>query len=79
MSLLVVLHILVVGMFTTRILLRDDLSPPARLAWFIVLLGLPIFGSMVYFLFGEVDLRGKARRTRPTATPTSSSAPMKLG
>ncbi|MGJ5618735.1 cardiolipin synthase [Sulfitobacter sp. MF3-043] len=64
MSLLLVLHILVVGMFTTRILLRDDLSPPARLAWFIVLLGLPIFGSVVYFLFGEVDLRGKARRTR---------------
>ncbi|MGA9254679.1 MAG: cardiolipin synthase [Roseobacter sp.] len=46
---------LVIG-FTIRILLRDDLSPPARLAWFIVLNILPYFGIAVYFLFGEVDI-----------------------
>ncbi|PID35918.1 MAG: cardiolipin synthase [Rhodobacterales bacterium] len=50
---------LVVG-FTLRILLRDDLSPPARLAWFIVLNVLPYIGSIIYFLFGEIDLGHKA-------------------
>lgn len=50
------LHILIVVIFTARILLRDDLSPPARLAWFIVLVAVPYVGTVVYFLFGEVDL-----------------------
>ncbi|PIE55859.1 MAG: cardiolipin synthase [Desulfobulbus propionicus] len=52
---------LVVG-FTLRILLRDDLSPPARLAWFIIMNILPYFGSMVYFLFGEIDLGQSANK-----------------
>lgn len=52
---------LVLG-FTIRILLRDDLSPPARLAWFIVLNLLPYFGSATYFLFGEVDIGHRAAR-----------------
>ena len=47
--------LLVIG-FTIRILLRDDLSPPARLAWFIVLNIMPYLGTAVYFLFGEVDI-----------------------
>lgn len=45
-----------------RILLRDDLSPPARLAWFIVLNLLPYFGSVIYFLFGEVDIGNRAHQ-----------------
>ena len=49
-------HALLVIAFTTRILLRDDLSPPARLAWFIVLNIAPYFGTGIYFLFGEVDI-----------------------
>ena len=52
-------HVLIVLIFTIRILLRDDFSPPARMAWFTVLLMLPYFGCIVYFLFGEIDL-GKA-------------------
>lgn len=55
-SALLGLHALVVIGFTLRILLRDDLSPPARLAWFIVLNVLPYVGSAIYFLFGEIDL-----------------------
>lgn len=61
-AVLAFLHFLLVVGFTVRILLRDDLSPPARLAWFIVLNVLPLLGSVVYFLFGEIDLGHKADR-----------------
>lgn len=60
MTLIVVFHLLLVLSFTTRILLRDDLSPPARLAWFITINILPYVGSAVYFLFGEIDLGHRA-------------------
>ena len=56
------LHVLLVLLFTTRILLRDDLSPPGRLAWFVVLNMLPYFGSAIYFLFGEIDIGKRAQR-----------------
>ncbi len=46
--------------FTVRILLRDDLSPPGRLAWFVVLNLFPYFGSITYFLFGEIDIGNRA-------------------
>ncbi|MCF2906506.1 cardiolipin synthase [Octadecabacter sp. CECT 8868] len=59
---LLTLHLLIVVGFTVRILLRDDLSPPARLAWFIVLMVLPFVGSVIYFLFGEIDLGNKANK-----------------
>ncbi|ART79007.1 cardiolipin synthase [Oceanisphaera avium] len=60
MSLVVLLHFLLVLTFTGRILLRDDLSPPGRLAWFIVLNVLPYFGIAAYFLFGEIDIGKRA-------------------
>ncbi|MGO1461073.1 MAG: cardiolipin synthase [Marinobacter sp.] len=60
MTIILVLHTLLVITFTIRILLRDDLSPPGRLAWFIVLNLLPYFGSAIYFLFGEIDLGNRA-------------------
>lgn len=53
---LLTLHVLLVIGFTLRILLRDDLSPQARLAWFIVLAVLPYAGSILYFLFGEIHV-----------------------
>ncbi|WP_299848318.1 cardiolipin synthase [uncultured Roseovarius sp.] len=62
MTLILILHALLVIGFTTRILLRDDLSPPARLAWFIVLNVLPYFGSAIYFVFGEIDLGNRANK-----------------
>ena len=63
MSFVVILHFLLVLTFTTRILLRDDLSPPGRLAWFIVLNVLPYFGTAAYFLFGEIDIgKGAIKR-----------------
>lgn len=60
MTVILALHALLVLTFTTRILLRDDLSPPGRLAWFIVLNLFPYFGSAAYFLFGEIDIGNRA-------------------
>lgn len=62
MSVILTLHALLVLSFTLRILLRDDLSPPARLAWFIVLNVLPYIGSLIYFLFGEIDIGNRAHK-----------------
>ena len=53
--------------FTVRILARDDLSPPARLVWFIVINIAPYLGVIAYFLFGEVDIGHRAAK-RYTAT-----------
>lgn len=60
MTLTLSIHILLVLAFTIRILLRSNLSPTARLAWFVVLAVLPYVGIVLYFLFGEVDLGQKA-------------------
>lgn len=62
MTIVLTLHALLVLLFTARILLRDDLLPPGRLAWFIVLNLLPYFGSAVYFLFGEIDIGNRANK-----------------
>ena len=61
-TLLLSLHLLIVIGFTLRILLRDDLAPQARLAWFIVLAVLPYIGTVIYFLFGEIDLGNDANK-----------------
>ncbi|TNF17493.1 MAG: cardiolipin synthase [Rhodobacteraceae bacterium] len=83
---LLVLHAIAVVAFTIRILLRDDLSPPARLAWFITLILLPFIGSLAYFLFGEVDLGHRARRRHEeifdlirTRAPEHLGRPVGLG
>lgn len=62
MTVIVALHALLVLSFTIRILLRDDLTPPGRLAWFVVLILLPYFGSVLYFLFGEIDIGNRAHQ-----------------
>jgi len=51
-----IVHVLLVGLVMTRVLWRDDLTPPARLAWFIVVLSLPYLGVVLYVLFGEASL-----------------------
>ena len=53
---LAIVHALVVIAFSTRILLRDDLSSAARLAWFLVMLFAPYVGVVLYLLFGEISL-----------------------
>lgn len=53
---LAIAHALVVIVFSIRILLRDDLSSAARLAWFMVMLFFPYVGIALYLLFGEISL-----------------------
>lgn len=62
LGLFVFLHLVLVTGFMIRILLREDVSPPARLAWFIILNVLPYAGSAIYFLFGEIDIGHRARK-----------------
>ncbi|MFD0859085.1 cardiolipin synthase [Roseovarius aquimarinus] len=61
MNYALLLHIAVVAGMTVRLMLRDDLSPPARLAWIIVLVLLPVIGTIIYMLFGEIELGRHAR------------------
>jgi cardiolipin synthase len=60
---LAIVHALAVIGFSIRILLRDNLSSEARLAWFMVMLFAPYVGVLVYLLFGEVSL-GRTIHTR---------------
>lgn len=53
---LAIAHSLVVVVFSIRILLRDNLSSAARLAWFMVMLFAPYIGVVLYLLFGEISL-----------------------
>lgn len=60
-SLLTMLHIAVVVLTTLRILLREDISSSARLAWFIVIVTLPVAGLIVYIALGEIRLPKELR------------------
>ena len=53
---LLVVHGLLVITFSVRVLWRDDLSPSARLAWFVILTTLPYVGVITFLLFGETSL-----------------------
>lgn len=53
---LAIVHALMVIAFSMRILLRDDLSSAARLAWVMVMLFTPYLGFVIYLLFGEISL-----------------------
>lgn len=57
------LHLLAVMATIIRIWYRPDLLPPTRLAWFMVLVTVPVFGVVAYFLFGEINL-GRATNKR---------------
>ncbi len=62
-ELIIFAHFLLVVVISLRILARNNLAPPTRLAWIIVVLVLPAFGTIVYFLFGEVNL-GRTKNQR---------------
>ncbi len=62
-EIIVFAHFLIVVVTSLRILARSNLAPPTRMAWIIVVLVLPVFGTVVYFLFGEVNL-GRTKNQR---------------
>lgn len=42
-----------------RILIRNDISAPARVTWFLIIIVIPYVGLLIYILFGEKKLAKK--------------------
>lgn len=55
------LHVGLIVAATIRILLRETLSGPARLAWFVVVATVPYVGFALYLLVGETFLKSSLR------------------
>lgn len=75
-NILLTAHFILLVVISLRVLSRYDLSPPARMAWIVVLLVLPYFGVLVYWMFGEVHLGlGFTRRHREIISKLRSHNP----
>ncbi|WP_456387514.1 cardiolipin synthase [Profundibacter sp.] len=57
---IITLHLVLAAAFMVRIFLRNGMLPSSRMAWFMVILALPVVGGALYFLFGETDLGQRA-------------------
>ncbi len=80
LNIIILLHILLILTVTQRILWRNDLTPVARLAWFIIIAIFPYFGAIVYWLFGEAKLGFKAdSEAQKAITRLHQHAPQVLG
>lgn len=80
----VVLHYLLVVYVLGRVMLRPYREPASRVAWLVVIGGLPIFGMLFYFMFGETNIGFKrAERMREIAQKTfvksDLNAPLLMG
>ncbi len=81
---LVLLHYMITALVVWRVLLRNNLLPPVRLAWIMVVAILPVLGPVAYLLFGEVRLsradrrhaRDVERRLRAVWNPDDAHAPI---
>ncbi|MGB5590163.1 MAG: cardiolipin synthase [Gammaproteobacteria bacterium] len=62
----VALHILIEIALIIRVLLRPHRQPASRIAWIVVIVGLPVIGILSYLLFGEVSI-GRKRVARMRA------------
>src|SRR5215218_2658097 len=72
------LHVLLQAAFIARILLRPQRDPASRLAWIVVVLGLPVLGMLGYLLLGETSIgRRRVARQRAVlaALPDPARAP----
>ena len=63
-DILLTIHFILLVLISLRVLSRDDLTAPARLAWIVILFVLPYFGVLVYWMFGEVHLGRNFARER---------------
>jgi len=57
------LHILIQIAFVVRVLLRPHRDPASRIAWIVVIIGLPVLGILAYILLGETNI-GRRRVER---------------
>jgi cardiolipin synthase len=62
-ALIVSLHVSIVLALIARVLLRPNRQPASRIAWVVVIVGLPVIGIVAYALFGEVSI-GRRRIAR---------------
>jgi len=60
---ILIVHYVLTTVVIWRVLLRDVIAPPVRLAWIMVVALVPFAGVTAYLLFGEVRLR-RADRVR---------------
>lgn len=67
-ALLTTLHGIAVVAIAIRLLLREDVSSAARLAWFIMVIALPAVGLVLYLLLGEVYLPRSLRKRHAVVT-----------
>jgi cardiolipin synthase A/B len=51
-----VLHLLIQLALIVRVLLRPHREPTSRIAWVVVIVGMPVLGIVAYILFGEVNI-----------------------
>ncbi len=56
-TILIVLYYAALLLVIGRVVLRPQLTPVGRLAWVMVVSGVPFLGMLIYLLFGEVRLR----------------------
>jgi cardiolipin synthase A/B len=62
---LLILHILVGAALMVRVLLKPHRDPATRIAWSVVILGLPLLGAFAYLLLGEANIgRRRVERMR---------------
>ncbi len=80
---LISLHILLQLVCIARVLLRPMRNPSSRIAWIVVILGVPFLGLLAYALLGEITigqsrlarmLRVIARLPDPTSAPGYETA-----
>jgi len=62
-TLFVAIHLALEVAILIRVLLRPHREPASRIAWFVVILSLPVLGMVAYILFGEVNI-GRRRVAR---------------
>ena len=79
-DILLTIHFILLVLISWRVLSRDDLTAPARLAWIVILFVLPYFGVLVYWMFGEVHLgRNFAREREDIINKLRQHRPAVLG
>ncbi len=52
----IVVHYAVALYVLGRVMLRPHREPASRVAWMLLILGLPIIGLLIYFMFGETNI-----------------------
>lgn len=74
-----VLHLILFGLVTLRVLARPQLNTHTRTAWVFVLLALPFIGVALYLLIGEIHFSGRDRRRADEANGATRDLVRKSG